>query len=604
MNRGSEFRVLVIDLTSGKGKVARLEGRNRVIGGSGLAALLYQRYGHPALPWDDPRQPLIFAIGPLTGLFPLMSKTVCSFKSNYHGEYTESHAGGRTALALVFAGYDGLVLIGRAPHLSSLLVASRTLELREVSFLRGLDNEAAGKILRNIYRRGSGHRSILRIGQAGEFGSAMACINVDTYRHFGRMGGGAIMGAKNLKAIVIHGDDAFELPAGRDYARLYKEIYGQVTATEMMRKYHNLGTAANLQGLNDISSLPWKNLQSTSEPAIATVNGECFADATLLRNGACAGCPVGCIHIGFYREKMADNRYHFHQVAYDYEPIFALGTMLGVTDPFEVLRILEVIERVGLDAMSAGVALAWATEASERGLVGETETLVDLAFGNAQAYQQAAHALGTAATPFYRLLAMGTLRAAEQYGGTEFACVLGQEMAGYATGELFFAAQTLGFRHSHLDSGAYSYDQKESGKDVDKAVSFLIDDEPGRALLTSMVGCLFARSVYGEEVLARCLGAVGYGEAAADLSAAAEGIRRLRWHVRATTGFRPENFSIPKRFYQVRTWKGPVDAAYLEAIKEEYGRRINLLLVQGQGEEGPASRSGAPDQEAPGPVRR
>jgi aldehyde:ferredoxin oxidoreductase len=584
MNR-PEFRIMLVDLGSGKGKLVSIEGRNQVVGGSGLAALLYQRYGRPDLAWDDPQQPLIFAIGPLTGLFPLMSKTVCSFKSNYHGEYTESHGGGRTALALAFAGLDGLVLVGQAQRLSSLLVASRTLALREVTFLRGLDSEAAGKILRSIYRRGSGHRSILRIGQAGELGSAMACINIDTYRHFGRMGGGAIMGAKNLKAIVIHGDDAFDLPPGKDYGRLYKEIYGKVTSTEMMRKYHNLGTAANLQGLNDIASLPWKNLQATNDAAIGAVSGERFADAALLRNGACAGCPVGCIHIGYFREKMADNRYHFHQVAYDYEPIFALGTMLGVTDPFEVLRILEVVERVGLDAMSAGVALAWATEASERGLIGEKETLVGLAFGAAHAYQQAAFYLGTAASPFYRLLAMGTLRAAAQYGGGDFACVLGQEMAGYATGELFFAAQTLGFRHSHLDTGAYTFDQKESGKDVDKAVSFLISDEPGRALLTSMVGCLFARSVYGEETLARCLEATGFGELATDLPASAERIRRLRWQVRASTGFKPENFTIPKRFYEVRTWKGSVDATFLDAIKEEYGRRIQLLIADDQPKE-------------------
>jgi aldehyde:ferredoxin oxidoreductase len=581
MNR-PEFRILLVDLCTGKGKLVRIEGRNQVVGGSGLAALLYQRYGRPELPWDDPQQPLILAIGPLTGLFPLMSKTVCSFKSNYHGEYTESHGGGRTALALALAGLDGLVLVGRARRLSSLLVASRTLALREVSFLSGLDIDAAGKILRNIYRRGSGHRSILRIGQAGELGAAMACINIDTYRHFGRMGGGAIMGAKNLKAIVIHGDDVFDLPPGKDYGRLYKEIYAKVTSTEMMRKYHNLGTAANLQGLNDIASLPWKNLQATSDAAIGAVSGERFADAALLRNGACAGCPVGCIHIGYFREKMADNRYHFHQVAYDYEPIFALGTMLGVADPFEVLRILEVVERVGLDAMSAGVALAWATEASERGLIGEKETLVGLAFGAAHAYQQAAFYLGTAASPFYRLLAMGTLRAAAQYGGADFACVLGQEMAGYATGELFFTAQTLGFRHSHLDTGAYTFDQQESGKDVDKAVSFLIGDEPGRALLTSMVGCLFARSVYSEEVLARCLEAVGYGELAANLPASAERIRRLRWQVRASTGFKPENLTIPKRFYEVRTWKGSVDATYLDAIKEEYGRRIQLLIADDQ----------------------
>ncbi len=94
------FRVLVVNLSKGKGKVVQLDGRNSEAGGSGLAALLFSKYGHPQRPWDDPEQPVIFAIGPLTGYFPLMSKTVCSFKSPYHDQYTESHAGGRSALSL------------------------------------------------------------------------------------------------------------------------------------------------------------------------------------------------------------------------------------------------------------------------------------------------------------------------------------------------------------------------------------------------------------------------------------------------------------------------------------------------------------------------
>ena len=111
---------------------------------------------------------------------------------------------------------------------------------------------------------------------------------------------------------------------------------------------------------------------------------------------------------------------------------------------------------------------------------------------------------------FYRLLGSGTLKAAAAYGGEEFGCVLGQEMAGYATGELFFAAQSLGFRHSHLDTGAYSWEQKNSGRDVERSVDFLMDDEPGRTFLTSMVACLFARSAYNDEQLAECLAAAGY----------------------------------------------------------------------------------------------
>ncbi len=577
----AQFRILTVDLATGKGRIDLLDERDQVAGGSGLAALLYSRYGLVDQPWNAEGQPLIFAIGPLTGYFPLMSKTVCAFKSGYHHQYTESHAGGRLALAMRFAGLDALVVVGRAVRLSCLSIGSHHLEVKDVDFMRGMDADSAGKLLRRISGEGAGHRSILRIGPAGEIGSAMACINVDSYRHFGRMGGGALMGAKNLKGLVVHGDGECPQPAGSLYGKVFKEVYAQVTSTDMMRKYYNLGTAANLQGLNDIGSLPWCNLQKTSDTGISTLTGEAFADATLLRNGACAGCPVGCIHIGYIRERLAeDNRYHYHQVAYDYEPIFAAGTMLGVTQPFDVLRILDVMEKVCLDAMSAGVALAWATEASEQGLISAKETVIPLKFGDAAAYQQAAGLLGRGANDFYRLLGQGTLRAAEVHGGAEFACVLGQEMAGYATGELFFAAQTLGFRHSHLDTGAYSYDQKNAGQDVEKAVDFLMDDEPGRVFLTSMVACLFARSVYSDARLAECLSAVGYETLAGSIPEVAEHIRRLRWQVRVATGFHPDALTIPKRFYKVETWKGAINKDYLDALKLEYGKRIMALAGQ------------------------
>ncbi len=91
------FRVLLVDLSSGRSTITDIEGRNTVAGGSGLAAMLFEKYGLPDKPWNDPGQPLIFTIGPLTGYFPLMSKTVCAFKSPYHDQYAESHAGGRSA---------------------------------------------------------------------------------------------------------------------------------------------------------------------------------------------------------------------------------------------------------------------------------------------------------------------------------------------------------------------------------------------------------------------------------------------------------------------------------------------------------------------------
>ena len=126
-----------------------------------------------------------------------------------------------------------------------------------------------------------------------------------------------------------------------------------------------------------------------------------------------------------------------------------------------------------------------------------------------------------------------------------------------------------------------------------KAVDFLIADEPGRALLTSMVACLFARSVYTNERLAQCLDAVGYPALAGSLADIAEHIRRLRWQTRIASGFDPETLTIPKRFLEVATWKGGIDGEYLRALEQEYGRRILQLAAGGDAAEDRPERRGS-----------
>jgi aldehyde:ferredoxin oxidoreductase len=383
------------------------------------------------------------------------------------------------------------------------------------------------------------------------------------------------LGTKNLKAVIIIGDGSFPLREGKDYPKLFEAVYQKLTATDMMQKYHNLGTPVNVAVLNELKAMPWRNLQATSDPDVHGISGERFAETALLRNAACAGCPVGCIHIGFSREKFqADYRYFYRQVSYDHEPIFATGSMLGVTDCFKVLDIIDAVEQMGLDVMSAGVALAWATEALEKGIVTEKETLLPLQFGRHDLYEEAVRHLAFGVNDFYRLLGQGALKAGAHYGGADFACVLGQEMAGYATGEVFFVSQALGLRHSHLDAGGYAYDQKHEDKDVGKAVDFLLADEAGRAFLTSMAACLFARGVYDEELLAACLQAVGYGALAAKIDEVSRNIQKLRWQTRLATGFDFGGVSIPKRFTEVTTWKGRVDGEFLSALKDAYSRRL------------------------------
>jgi aldehyde:ferredoxin oxidoreductase len=577
------FRVLVVNLTDGKSEPALFGSPSKLLGGSGLAAGLFASHGIMDAPADHPDQPLIFAIGPLTAYFPLMSKVVLGFKSPYNGQYSESHAGGRLGLAMRFAGYDALVIKGVARTPSCLIVGSRSIGIRDVHYLWGLDVLSTGKHLRRFSGKDSGHRSILRIGPAGERGVAFASINVDTYRHFGRLGGGAVMGAKRLKGIIVLGDGSLPLPEGKAYRDLFKTVYQEVTQTPAMKKYHDLGTLENMLPLNELHAVPWRNLQATHDENACGITGQRFAEELLLRKTACSGCPVGCIHVGLLREKFAEqNEFQYRQVSYDHEPVFAAGSMLGVTNAGGVLTLLEEMERQGLDVMSAGVALAWATEAFERGLVADKETVVPLSFGDVEKYREAVRHLGLRTNEFYHFLGQGTLVAAARYGGSEFACVLGQEMAGYATGEVYFASQAYGFRHSHLDNAGYSYDQKADSKKSEDAVAFLIEEERTRVQLTCMVSCLFARNVYSQARLQECLASVGLSRLAESVVARSADIQSKRWQLKFSTGYNPSNISIPKRFGEVTTWKGAVDTVYMDAVASAYQNAVHELADAGQ----------------------
>lgn len=573
-------KILIIDLTSQKASIEQIDLKEGLLGGSGLAASLYLKYGLFEEPAFHPDQPLIFTIGPLTGAFPMMSKVVLGFKSPYHEQYAESHAGGRLALALRFAGYLGLVVKGKAKGLTTLEISDQEVNFHSTPFLKEEDVFSTGKLLRRVSTIPSGKRSILRIGPAGENLVPTACINVDTYRHFGRLGAGAVMGSKNLKGIIVGGNSAFDLNkmASSQYPKLYQQIHEIVTTTKAVNKYHDLGTPQNLIPLNELKCLPWNNLQKTSDPDITNISGEHFAKHLLLRQVACAGCPVGCIHIGLLREQFGEeHEFLYHQVAYDYEPIFALGSMLGIKSASAVLKLLEEVEKMGLDAISTGVILAYITEGLEKKVFTQEQVLLELKFSEPANYLQAIRYLAMPPNKFWRDAGKGLNWMIKHHGGEDFACVLGQEMAGYATGENYFVAQALGFRHSHLDLGAYSFDQEKEAKNLDKALDFFAREENYRVILTSCVGCLFARKAYTLETLVACLESVSFTTSLEALKTLGKKIQSLRWQLRFKTGFDPEKINIPKRYLQVVTYKGPIDPNYLEQLKKAYARQIKEL---------------------------
>lgn len=456
----NHIKVLYIDLSTEKIKVELREDLKEYLGGVGVASKLLEENIKSDLHPLNENQPIIFAIGAASSIFPVITKTVAMFYSPLTMELGESYAGGRLAMSLLFAGYDAVVITGKSDKPSYITIKSNDIDFKDARALWGLSTDETGRIIRER-ESGKGKRSILRIGPAGENLSSFASICVDTYRHFGRLGLGGIFGSKNLKAVVTIGDNDIDIENFKEYFKTYSEVFKKVTETELMQKYHDLGTAVNVSPINKIGSLPTRNLTQNRFEHAENISGEEFAAQNLVRKMACTGCPVGCIHIGQFRREF-DKGYEYESisVAYDYELIFSLGSYLGIDNTKDILQLIEIVEQMGFDAISAGVVLGWATEAYQKNLVNNSYTIIPLEYGNANNYIKAIEYMAMGCNEFYKVLSKGSAKASEKYGGQDFALQFaGNETPGYHTGYGSVVGHTVGARHSHLCNGGYSIDQ-------------------------------------------------------------------------------------------------------------------------------------------------
>ena len=563
--------VLYIDLTRKSYKVARRADLfEKYLGGAGVAAQLLLEECPANIGALSPENPIIFAVGPLTGLYPLASKTVAMFKSPHTGNLGESHCGGRSAVAIRMAGYGAIVIRGASDIPVYLSIHGSQIHFRDASSIWGMHNSiTAGRIIREAEPH-AGFRTIMRIGGAGERLVSYACVTTETYRHFGRLGLGAVFGSKKLKAVVISGKHSLLMPDIREYRKVYDEIFGSATSSLVMKKYHDLGTAENVLPLNEIGGLPVRNLQQARFDGAEQISGEAFAGHYLGRRLACSHCPVGCIHIGALREPHPVEPYFYKtsMISYDYEPIYALGSMLGISEAGGLLKLIDLVEMLGLDAMSTGVILAWATEAQERKLVSLQDTAdVKLAWGDCASYMQAVKLIVEQPNGFYRALARGAAHAAGIYGGSDFALAFGgNEMPGYHTGPGTYAGILIGARHSHLDNAGYSFDQKLDPAKMPAAaemVGTLLKEEHWRQVLSSLVICFFARGVYLPDVAARALQTAGYNLSAGDLMRIGKEIHASKYRFKVREGFDPGRQALPRRIFETATPWGNLDEGYL-----------------------------------------
>lgn len=492
-------RYLLIDLSSGRCEPQPLPAAEAraYLGGAGLAARWLYRHAPAGVEPFAPENPLVLAGCPLvdTGL-TTTAKAAFAARSPLTRFLGESLISSHFAIALKRTGWDGLVMNGACALLSVLVVDGEQVRVLPMPELAGRSAAETERAVRAALGKGF---QVAAIGLAGERRVRYAAISHDG-RHAGRTGLGAVMGAKNLKAIAVRGArhaGIFDPEGLRDAATdLRRRSLGPETA-----KYRLLGTSANLLTFDRLGVLPTRNFQQATFSGAERLTGETLAAERGRERTGCAACAVGCEHRYLPGAGEA-------AVRAEYESLFALGPLLGIDDPDSVLRAAALCDEYGLDTLSLGGTLAWAMEAVDRGAL-STAYLegVDLRFGNAAAVLQAIPRIAAREGALGTLLAEGSRLAAEAIGqGSEAWAmhVKGLELPGYEPRALKTLALGLavGARGAcHNRSSAYDAD---FGGGADRLRVDLprgreaAEAEDRAAVLDSLVICKFLRRCFDD----------------------------------------------------------------------------------------------------------
>jgi aldehyde:ferredoxin oxidoreductase len=535
------------------------------LGGAGLGVWLLLREDAASKPPLGPEAPLAFIFSPLVGS-PLTTsaKFAVVSKSPLTDRLNDSLASSGFAIAGKKTGHDAIVIVGRAAEPSVLVIDDENVRLDPAGNVWGTTCREAEGALKQRY---GNNFEIAVIGPGGERQVRYATISHDG-RHAGRGGSGAVLGSKNIKAIVLHGSKRCDWARPTELVSFAKELskrsFGPATA-----KYRELGTASNLLLFNRLKTLPTRNFQQGSFEGAAELAPETLSIARERTRAYCAACTIGCEHIYSLKGEDADDK---AGVRLEYENLFALGPLCGIDDPDIVLRASKRCDELGIDTISAGGTIAFAMECVERGLLDQP----DLRFGNGEALLAAIDAIG-ARDGFGNLLAEGSRRLAEHIGkgAINFAPqVKGLELPGYEprslqTMALGFAVGSRGADHNR--SSAYEVDFSDH---VDRLALSLdsaplaIETEDKAALMDSLILCKFLRRVFDDFYAesAEMLNLVtGWDTTPAELRETAARIANAKKLFNLRAGWTPAEDTLPARFFEAPLQDDP--SAVLSADK-------------------------------------
>jgi len=588
MTAGGYFgQALVADAGTGTARTLPLpdDVLRAYIGGAGLGTWLLHRLAPAGTGPLAPAAPLAFVFSPLVGT-PLTTsaKFAVVAKSPLTGLLNDALSSSQFAIAGKLTGHDAIVVTGACEQLSVLLVDGDGARFGEAADLAGLPAAQAEARLRD--RLGTGWR-VAATGPAGERGVRYATISHDG-RHAGRGGLGAVMGAKRLKAVAVRAatkvapaHPELVLAAARD---LRARSFGPATA-----KYRELGTLANLLAFNALSTLPTRNFQAATFTEAPRLAAEDLASLRRVARNSCASCTIGCEHIYSARGG--------RRMRVEYENVFALGPMCGVSDPDAVLAASGLCDDLGLDTISAGGTIAWAMECAERGLIDAPW----LRFGDADALLRALAEIGDR-RGLGDLLAEGSRRAADRVGGGSAAFaphVKGLELPGYEPRTL--QAMALGLAVNargadHNRSGAYEADL--SG-DLDRLaggsghVTAAIETEDRAAVMDSLILCKFLRGVFTDpfgEWAALLSAVTGWQVDGAELRQTARRIVLAKRVYNLREGWRPADDWLPDRLLTepVTVGSGRVARLTPQRLRGMIDAYYTARGLDGQGRPAPA----------------
>jgi aldehyde:ferredoxin oxidoreductase len=530
-------KILRVDLTTGKVSTERLSEKTAksYIGGIGLGIHLLMDNSKPGTDPFDPSNPLIFATGPLSGTMgPTAGNgyAVVS-KSPATGGVGEAKAHGFFGPDLKRAGYDAVIITGKAPKLSYLWIDDDNVQIMDAEHMTGKSPYETDMQIRE--ELGDYYIRVSAIGEAGEKLSRIACVINDEFRAIGRTGMGAVMGSKNLKAVAVRGTKDVNVADMEGFREFVKMIHERMKGPAT-KKYKTLGTPQNVLVLNSLNALATRNFTNSQFDGAEKVSGEWLNEHYVKKIVGCATCGMRCDHIAVVPE----GPYQGATSRLEFECLWSMGPLCGVDRLDAIIEAMRIVNEYGMDGISIGVVVAFAMDCYEHGVITKEQTDgIDLSFGNAEALIAIIHKIGKREGWLGNALAEGVAKAAEIIGGDawKYAChIKGLELPGYDLRTLKTAA--LGFSVSfrgacHLRNGAYSPDVKG------KVNRFKI--EPGRGkmivkdghiynVIDSLIVCKFSRGTYydGNDDLAKYYTlATGIPMTAAELDKDGERIENL-----------------------------------------------------------------------------